>query len=216
MSLEMVSRGARVFLSDIDGSELQRLSKELKMPAAHCNVTSEEEVTALARAAVDTFGAIDMWINNAGIWMPYAPVENLNLNRARDLMSVNYFGLASCTIEALKHMKPRGKGTILNILSVRALKGKALGAAYSASKFAAEGFLQAVRDEVKDSGISILNVYPYRIKTGLFGQNKHEDYESSMDSSDVAQIIASNLSEDKPANTLQIWSATDVRKTNNE
>ena len=144
--------------------------------------------------------------------MPYTPTENIDLNRARLLMDVNYFGTAYGMIEAIKHMRESGSGIIVNILSVRALKGKALAAAYSASKFAVEGFMQSVRDEVKGSGIEIIGVYPYRIKTGLFGADKHDDYEESMEPRVVADIIVENLVSEKPANHLEIWSAHDVHK----
>jgi NAD(P)-dependent dehydrogenase (short-subunit alcohol dehydrogenase family) len=212
----LVARGAEVLISDIDGIDLQDVGIELDMPTMHCNVTERDQVESLGRAAMDAFGKIDLWINNAGIWMPYVSAEEADMNRAHLLMEVNYFGLAYGMVEAIKHMRVRG-GIIQNTLSVRSLKGKALGAAYSASKFAAEGFTQAVRDELsalggKDITIRVIGAYPYRIKTNLFGENKHEDYEQSMEPSDVARIILDNLEENEPHDSVEIWSAEDVRK----
>ncbi|MHB1086690.1 MAG: SDR family NAD(P)-dependent oxidoreductase [Minisyncoccota bacterium] len=212
LARELVAHGAHVLISDIDSTDLSDLGVELDMPTMHCNVTEREQVEALGRAAIEEWGKIDLWINNAGIWMPYSPAENIDFGRAHQLVEVNYFGLAYGMLEAVKHMRERKSGIILNTISVRALKGKALGAAYSASKFAAEGFTQAVRDEVKDSGIRVLGVYPYRIKTGLFGENKHADYEQSMDPADVAKIIVDNLREEEPAEHVEIWKSDDVRK----
>ncbi|MFZ2555969.1 MAG: SDR family NAD(P)-dependent oxidoreductase [Minisyncoccia bacterium] len=208
----VIARGAKAMLSDIDGTDLQDLGKELGMPTLHCNVTDRDQVEALGRAAIDQFGTLDVWINNAGVWMPYAPAENIDFGRAHQLIEVNYFGLAYGMLEAVKHMRERDAGMIVNILSVRSLKGKALGAAYSASKFAAEGFTQAVRDELKDSGVSVLGVYPYRMKTGLFGEDKHEDYDQSMEPSEVARIIVENLADENPAEHVEIWSKGDIRK----
>ena len=181
------------------------------MPWAHCNVTDRDQVESLGRAAMDEFGAIDIWINNAGLWMPYAPAENIDFNRAHLLMEVNYFGTAYGMLEAIKHMRGKNAGRIVNILSVRSLKGKALGSAYSASKFAAEGFTQAVRDELKDSGIAVLGAYPYRMKTELFGDNKHNDYETSMEPADVARIIVENLATEEPAEHVEIWDKENIR-----
>jgi len=208
----LVSRGAQVVLADIDDTELSELGIELDSPTIHCNVTEREQVEALGRAAIEEYGKIDIWINNAGIWMPYAPAENVDFSKAHQLMEVNYFGTAHGMLEAIKHMRARTMGTIVNILSVRALKGKALGAAYSASKFAAEGFTQAVRDELKDTGIKVVGVYPYRIQTELFGENKHNDYDSSMNPKDVAIIILDNLATKEPAEHIEIWKSDDVRK----
>jgi NAD(P)-dependent dehydrogenase (short-subunit alcohol dehydrogenase family) len=207
----VVAKGAKAVLSDIDGVDLQDLGRELSMPTIHCNVTDRDQIEALGRFAMETFGALDVWINNAGIWMPYAPAEEIDFGRAHQLVEVNYFGVAYGMLEAVKHMRGRNQGCIVNILSVRSLKGKALGAAYSASKFAAEGFTQAVRDELKDSGITVLGVYPYRMKTGLFGEDKHADYESSMEPADVARHILENVSQERPAEKLEIWNADDVR-----
>lgn len=207
----LVARGAQVLISDLDSVELSDLGIELDMPSMHCNVTDRDQVEALGRAAMEEWGQIDLWINNAGVWMPYSPVENVDFNKAHQLIEVNYFGTAYGMVEAIKHMREKGAGIILNILSVRSLKGKALGAAYSASKFAAEGFTQAVRDEVKDTGITVIGVYPYRIKTALFGEHKHEDYATSMEPSDVANIVLDNLALDTPAQHQEIWKADDVR-----
>lgn len=207
----LVARGAQVLISDLDCVELSDLGIELDMPTMHCDVTDRDQVEALGRAAMEEWGRIDLWINNAGVWMPYSPVENVDFNKAHQLVEVNYFGTAYGMVEAIKHMREKGSGVILNILSVRSLKGKALGAAYSASKFAAEGFTQAVRDEVKDSGIKVVGVYPYRIKTTLFGENKHEDYATSMEPTDVANIVLDNVALESPAQHQEIWKADDVR-----
>lgn len=212
LARELVERGAQVLISDIDSADLTDLGIELDSPTMHCNVTDREQVEALGRAAMEEWGKIDIWMNNAGIWMPYTPAENIDFNKAHQLVEVNYFGLAYGMLEAVKHMREAGGGIICNTISVRALKGKALGAAYSASKFAAEGFTQAVRDEVKDTDIKVIGIYPYRIKTNLFGENKHADYEQSMEPKDVAKIIIDNLAAETPAEHVEIWKGDDVRK----
>lgn len=211
LARELVERGAQVLISDIDSTDLQDIGIELDSPTMHCNVTEREQVEALGRAAMDEWGRIDLWINNAGVWMPYAPAENIDFNKAHMLMEVNYFGLAYGMLEAIRHMRGTGAGAILNTISVRALKGKALGAAYSASKFAAEGFTQAVRDELEGSGIKVIGAYPYRIKTDLFGEHKHADYEQSMEPAEVARIMLDNLELDEPAEHIEIWKTDDVR-----
>jgi NAD(P)-dependent dehydrogenase (short-subunit alcohol dehydrogenase family) len=213
LARELAARGAQTVLADVDEQSLSDLGIELDMPTVHCNVTDREEVKRLGRAAIDEYGKIDIWLNNAGVWLPYTPVESLDFNKARQLMEVNYFGLAHGIVEALRHMRARKRGIIANVLSVRALKGKALGAAYSASKFAAEGFTQAVREELAGSGVAVVNYYPYRIKTTLFGEDKHEDYEQSMEPADVARAIVDNLAHEKPAEHVEIWSMEDIRRS---
>ena len=210
LSEELKARGAHVIIGDLAPAIGEVISTS-DFSGHACDVTEVKQVEELAQKAVEKFGKIDIWINNAGLWMPYASVEDLNFDRARKLIEVNYFGLAHGTIEAMKRMRPNKKGLIVNIISVRGLKGKALAAAYSASKFAAEGFTQAVRGELEGSGVKIIGVYPYRMKTELFGDNKHADYESSMEPIDVAKIIIENIAKESPAEHLEIWAKNDIR-----
>jgi NAD(P)-dependent dehydrogenase (short-subunit alcohol dehydrogenase family) len=206
---DLHARGARVLVSDIEEATLEEM-KKLGVETMRCNVTDREQVVALGRAAIERFGRIDVWINNAGIWSPYVKALETDMNRAHLLMDVNYFGTAYGMLEALKHMEGR-EGIICNILSVRSLKGKSMAGAYCASKFAAEGFTQAVRDEMQDSEVRIIGIYPYRMKTELFGENKHADYDASMEPEHVAQIIVDNLAKDMPSDHVEIWSHSDIR-----
>jgi NAD(P)-dependent dehydrogenase (short-subunit alcohol dehydrogenase family) len=211
LALKLQSLGAKVLVADISEEQLHALHQETGVATFVCNITDRASVTALKAKALEIHGQIDIWINNAGIWMPYMPAEEIDFIEAHRLMEVNYFGLAYGTLEALEAMRPNKTGLICNVISIRALKGKALGAAYSASKFAAEGFTQAVRDEVREEGIKVVAVHPYRIKTNLFGENKHADYEASMDPHDVAAIIVENLYRDTPDEHIEIWQPDDVR-----
>lgn len=211
LAREIRAKGGTLIIADLSAEALHPLAAELGADAVECDVRQESQVKRLAESAVERYGRIDLWVNNAGVWMPYAPVEAIDTERAHLLMEVNYFGLAYGSIEAKRHMAPRGSGAILNILSVRALAGHPEAAAYCASKFAAEGFTQSLRAELHASGVHVLSVYPYRMKTELFGDSKHEDYETSMEPGAVARIIVANLAEDIPAEHLEIWSPEDVR-----
>ena len=211
LASELKKRGAKVVVGDLESDDMRSTLKELETPGLHCDVTEQAHVEALAQEAIKHYDRIDLWINNAGIWMPYGPVEELDFKRARALMEVNYFGLAHGTVEALKVMRAQGSGIVVNMISVRGLEGKGLAAGYSASKFAAEGFTQAVRFETAGSGVSIVGVYPYRMKTGLFGENKHADYDSSMEPQEVAEIIIENLAQEDPAEHVEIWGSDDIR-----
>jgi NAD(P)-dependent dehydrogenase (short-subunit alcohol dehydrogenase family) len=210
---ELVARGAKVVIGDLEGDTLRNTMKELDAPGLHCDVTERTNVEALAAEAINAYGRIDIWVNNAGLWMPYAPVESMDFPRARALMEVNYFGLAHGSIEALKQMCTQGSGAIINLISVRGLEGKGLAAGYCASKFAAEGFTQALRQEAAGTDIRVIGIYPYRMKTNLFGENKHVDYDSSMEPAEVAKIIIDNLAAEDPADKVEVWGPDDIRST---
>ncbi len=210
---ELAARGAQVLISDLESRDLQDIGIELDMPTMHCNVSDKDQVVALGRAAMDEWGKIDLWINNAGIWLPNAPLEEIDFNQAQRLLDVNYLGMAYGTVEAVRHMRGKNEGVILNTLSVRSLKARALGAPYAASKFAAEGFTQSAREELKETGIKILGLYPYRMKTELFKGVTYKDYDSYMDPADVAKIALDNVEKDAPAEKIEVWALDDIRTT---
>ncbi|MDP2649949.1 MAG: SDR family oxidoreductase [bacterium] len=210
---ELRAGGARVVVGDIDTEAVHKTAKDEGAVPMVADVRDKGQVRALAERAVQEFGRLDIWINDAGIWMPYTPAEDIDFARAHELMEVNFFGLAYGTVEAMEKMRTGGGGAIVNIISVRGLQGRAQGAAYAASKFAAEGFTQSVRTELKttDHNIALIGIYPYRTKTELFGENEHDDYEDSMEPAYVASVIIKNLQKDAPAEHVEIWSESDVR-----
>jgi short-subunit dehydrogenase len=114
------------------------------------------------------------------------------------MMEVNYFGTAYGTKAALKYMKRQKSGIIVNILSTSALQGRPRSSAYAASKYAARGFTDAIRNEVKEDGIIVIGVYPGGMKTNFFDEQIPEDYDRYMDTREVGEKIIENLKRDKP------------------
>ena len=95
-------------------------------------------------------------------------------------------------------MKKQGSGMIVNIVSSSALSGRPLSSAYAASKWAARGFTDSLREEVKGTPLKVVGVYPGGMKTHLFDENPPEDYKEYMEASDVAQKIVDNLDQESP------------------
>ncbi len=182
------NREAHVIASDID-------SRQYKT-----DVRDEVEVKRLADEIVKKFGQIDIWINNAGIWLPRMSVQELDMNRVREIFNVNVFGTIHGTRAALKIMEHQGKGTIVNIVSTAALVGRPFFATYSASKHAEKGFTDSVREELREQGsnVSIIGIYPGGIKTNLFDEKKPDDFAKYMEPEFVAEAIVANLEKEKP------------------
>lgn len=101
-------------------------------------------------------------------------------------------------------MKKQKSGIILNVLSTSALEGKSGAAPYCASKFGAVGFTKVLRLEGKEVGVNVINVYPGGMKTQLFGEWKHKDYEKFMNPDTVAQKVVENLKKENPEEELVI------------
>lgn len=197
----MQRRGALVVISSRSAAGVKVPIGMLAIPG---DVTKEKEMLELAQKAKARFGRIDLWINNAGIWMPQASVRKLDLKRVRDMLEVNLFGVINGARAALSQMEAQGGGTIMNILSASAFQGVAKSSGYVASKYAARGFCESLRQEIGDSGIRVINVYPAGIKTAVFSGQFPAGYDKYMDPMEVAHRIAMNLEEAKPEEELVI------------
>jgi len=195
------SEGAKIIASDIDKIKLDILSEEIEIIPVLADVSKEEDIKKISSRALFDLGRIDIWINNAGIWLPHARAEELSLIRIKKMFDVNVFGLMAGSRSALNIMKRQNSGIILNIISISALEVHLDSAAYGASKRAADGFTKGLRLEVETyegKNIKILSAYPDAIKTELFNEQKPSDFDNYLESSDVAQKIVSNLKLDNP------------------
>lgn len=196
LALALAKEGARLVLANRREDELADVARETGGIAVVTDVSDEAQVHELAKNAVEKYGRIDVWINNAGIWMPHVPVEQLNWRRVHELFEVNVFGLMYGSKEALVQMKKQGGGTIVNITSIRGIDPKPNEAGYTASKYAATGFTKCLRLEAEPHGIRVFGVYPGGMKTHLFDEAPREEYDQFMDPSDVAANIIAHIKDD--------------------
>lgn len=196
---ELFSReGCRVVVSATTKELLDKLAKRINGYAIQADVRDESQLFRLADQTFKRFGRIDIWVNNAGVRIPHSKLEEIDWARAHNMMEINYFGTAYGTKAALKYMKNQKSGVIVNILSTSALQGRAMSSAYAASKYAAKGFTDAMRSEVRDDGIIMIGVCPGGMKTDFFNEQIPEDYDKYMNASTVAEKIIDNIKRDKP------------------
>lgn len=163
-AIEFAKRGASVVLAgrrivalcEITADIEQRFST--KALAVECDVTKFEDCEHLINSAKMAFGKIDILVNNAGISMRTL-FQDLELQVVRDLMEVNFFGMINCTKLALEDIIAN-KGSIIGVSSINGFIGTPGRSAYSASKFAMNGFLDALRIELMDKGVHVMMVAP--------------------------------------------------------
>jgi short-subunit dehydrogenase len=137
--------------------------------AVPSDVSDPEQVEHSARTAVDSFGRIDTWVNNAGI-TEYATFDKMTEEEFRRIIDVSFMGTVHGTRAALSIMRTQGGGTIINIASIAGKRVLPLQSAYSASKYAIVGFSEALRSELVYTGdkITISTICPPSINTPLF------------------------------------------------
>jgi len=144
--------GAKVALLARNVDALQNAAEEIRQAGGEAmvlplDVSEDKEVFAAADKVVETWGRIDTWVNNAMVSV-FSPVEKMTPEEYRRVTDVTYLGAVYGTLAALRHMKPRDEGTILQIGSALAYRSIPLQSAYCASKAAMRGFTDSVRTEL--------------------------------------------------------------------
>lgn len=168
-----------------------------------CDVTKEEEVASCIENIIKKFGQIDIWINNAGVWIPHKKFEDVSLEDARRIHEINFLGTFVCSKHIIPYFKKQ-KGSLINIVSTSALGPRPTTAIYSASKFAVNGFTKAIREEVRDFGIKVLSVFPGAMKTGIFNEGVPDDFKYYMEAEGVAKRVVENIKREDPEEELLI------------
>ena len=164
----LLLNGAKVAACGRDHDKLYRLQSEFPSYPLHtvvADVANENDCRHFIESTIKVFGGIDILINNAGISMRAllkdAPTEIL-----RNVMNVNFFGAVYCTKYALDAIT-ESKGIIVGISSVAGYRGLPGRSAYSASKFALQGWLEAIRIELMDTGIHVMWVSPAFVSSNI-------------------------------------------------
>ena len=111
------------------------------------DVANAEQVEAAAARVEVELGEIDIWVNNAMLTV-FSPVAQMAADEYRRVTEVTYLGMVHGTCAALRHMRPRNRGTIVQVGSALAYRAIALQSAYCAAKFACRGFTDALRVEL--------------------------------------------------------------------
>ncbi len=208
---KLAAEGASIVISDIGKTrdaatgeahigttdEMEAIAEELrdfgvKVSTCVCDVRSLDEVRALAKHAADTQGSLDIWVNNAGIGYIMKPLLEVSEADWRAVIDVNLTGAFFGLKAAAEAMIDQGKGgRIINIASQAAKSGFPHAQAYTSSKHGLVGLVRSAAIELGPHGITVNNVCPNHVTTGLGAwQNEYfskvtghasvEDYMTSM------------------------------------
>lgn len=160
--------GARLVLCSRDLARVeaarQRITAGGNAISVACDVSRREQVDALVETAVEKFGRIDIWVNNAGFGLNDSLAAS-NMNQIRQLFDTNLFGTMECMQAVIPVMKRQGGGDIINISSVSGHISTPYMSVYSASKHGMQAIGRAARMELKRYNINVLTVSPGYIAT---------------------------------------------------
>ena len=136
--------------------------------------TVQEDVEAAVRQVVDAEGGIDVFINNAGMGIG-GPLEFCSIEDCQRQMDVNFMGMVRYIREVVPVMRKQGHGHIICFSSIGGLVGLPYQGMYSASKFAIEGYCEALRLEIRKFGINVTTIEPGDFATAFTAQRKSVD-----------------------------------------
>ena len=171
-----VAEGARVVIGDVLDDEGEQLAKELGEAArfVHLDVTDESSWAGAVRVAVETFGALNVLVNNAGI-MRLGPLESQHIDDYRAVIEVNQFGCYFGMRAAIPALRAAGGGSIINTSSINGFIGLAGTTAYGASKFAVRGMTRTAALELGHENIRVNAVCPGTIDTAMVSSPEFEN-----------------------------------------
>ncbi len=152
----------------LDAVAAQCTALKAQVLAVAMDVGVEAQCRDLVARAVERFGRIDALVNNAGVSAQalFEEVRADDLGWYESLMRTNFWGALWCTHAALPHLKA-SRGRIVAVNSLAGLVGVPGRTAYSASKFAMDGFFEALGAELKGAGVSVTSAYPGVVATGI-------------------------------------------------
>jgi short-subunit dehydrogenase len=170
-------RGGKVLAAARSEALLRELADQVRarggtLETVQADVTSAEDRRAMVEAARRAFGGLDILINNAGIGATGHFAE-VSPDRLRKIMEVNLFGLTETTRAFLPLLREGRKPAVVNVSSIAGKRGIPARSEYSASKFAVQGFSEALRPELAKDGIDVLVVCPGLTQTN-FSKNMLE------------------------------------------
>jgi NAD(P)-dependent dehydrogenase (short-subunit alcohol dehydrogenase family) len=169
---ELLKRGERVVATARDKSKVEDLVKQYprQAKAFALDVTRPARIRTVAAQAIKAFGHIDVLVNNAGYGLSGA-IEEVSDDEFEPVFQTNIYGLIRTTRAFLPHFRERRSGHIINLSSIGGLIGAAGWGFYNTTKFAVEGFSEALAAEMKPLGVHVTVIEPGPFRTDFLGRS---------------------------------------------
>lgn len=193
LALELLSRGARVAISDINEAGMDETRSmagewESHLSTHLINVANREKVQTFPEEVIGVHGAVDGIINNAGIIQPFIKVLDLDYSSMERIMNVNFYGSLYMVKSFLPHLLQRPEGHIVNVSSMGGFLPVPGQTIYGASKAALKLLTEGLRSELLDTGVRVSLVLPGAMSTNIMANSGLADREDP-ESEKMAQKI---------------------------
>ena len=191
----LLKAGANVATCGRNSQKLEILKTENKNLPLHTSIADVcvyDDCKKFIDATIATFGKIDILINNAGISM-HGELKDTDVAVFEKVMAINYFGTVYCTKLALDSII-KNKGTIVGVSSIAGYRGLPGRSGYSASKFAVNGWLEAIRTELMTEDVNVMWVCPGFTKSNIRNVALNEKAEAQGESPlDESSLMTSEV-----------------------
>jgi NAD(P)-dependent dehydrogenase (short-subunit alcohol dehydrogenase family) len=171
-ALRFAERGANLVLAARSQPNLDEVAETCRrcgvdVEVVPTDVTDEQAVQELCRRALDHFGRIDVWVNNAAV-TAFGQFDAMPPEVFRRVIETNLFGYVHGARAVIPVFRRQGSGVLINVASMVGKVGQPLASAYVASKFAVVGLSESLRQELRDTDIDVCTILPASIDTPLF------------------------------------------------
>ena len=160
-----IEEGAIVVISDIDEKAGRKTADALDSEFKPCDVRKYDQVEALIEGTVETYGSLDVVVNNAGV-ASTSSIEEMELEEWELVLDTNLDGVMHCTRAAMPHLL-ESKGSVVNLGSIYGLVGGKGAASYSAAKGGVVNFTQQVAIDYADRGVRVNSICPGFVETPM-------------------------------------------------
>jgi 3-oxoacyl-[acyl-carrier protein] reductase len=174
-------------------SSLDILSEFGEVAGISCDVRDEAEIDAMFAECLNKFGGVDILVNNAGVGIFGKTVEETSFVEFEYTLETNLYSVFHTCKKAIPLMKERNCGYIFNISSLAGQNAHPKMASYNASKFALNGFTEALMQEVRHDNIKVSLICPGSVNTTFGNENVTDEKAWQIHPNDIAEIVVDLL-----------------------
>ena len=197
---KLLKQKAKVFICGRDKFQLKRsleiLSGFGEVDGELCDIRSDEQIEGMFNECLRVFGGVDVLINNAGVGIFGKTVEETTLSEFKFVLETNLFGVFYACKRAIPLIRERGEGHIINISSLAGQNAHPRMSSYNASKFALNGFTEAMMQEVRQDNIKVSLVCPGSVNTTFANSEVTDEKAWQLSPEDVAEVVVDLLKSD--------------------
>ncbi len=206
--------GARVVIASRSASSVDAAVKGIQMAGGEacgmaCDVSDPLQVDQLVDLAIQSYGQIDIWVNNAGVAGPYGETLHWSPDAFRQVVETNILGTYYGSRSVMKYFLPRHQGKLINILGAGWNRPVAYQNAYSSSKVWIRWFTKSLANENRETGVGVFALNPGMVLTELL--TDVEVFESAVHRLDKFPMVVRVLAKppEVPAKKM-VWLASDA------